>query len=40
MWHVWHAYAPFVPESKRAIERIGTFIKELFKIEETVKTRG
>ncbi|MEJ2708634.1 MAG: alpha/beta hydrolase [Anaerolineales bacterium] len=28
MWHVWHAFAGLVPESQRAIERIGTFICE------------
>jgi monoterpene epsilon-lactone hydrolase len=26
MWHVWHAFAGLVPESPRAIERIGAFI--------------
>lgn len=26
MWHVWHAFAGLVPESQRAIERIGAFI--------------
>jgi monoterpene epsilon-lactone hydrolase len=26
MWHVFQAYAPYVPESKQAIERIGEFI--------------
>jgi monoterpene epsilon-lactone hydrolase len=28
MWHVWHAFAGLVPESQRAIERIGAFIHE------------
>lgn len=28
MWHVWHAFAGLVPESQRAIERIGSFIYE------------
>jgi len=26
MWHVWHLLAAYVPEGRRAIERIGTFI--------------
>ncbi|MDI6768277.1 MAG: alpha/beta hydrolase [Anaerolineales bacterium] len=26
MWHVWHAFAPYLPEARRAIERIGAFI--------------
>ncbi len=26
MWHVWHVFAGLVPESQRAIERIGSFI--------------
>jgi epsilon-lactone hydrolase len=28
MWHVWHGWAGVVPESTRAIERIGAFIQE------------
>jgi monoterpene epsilon-lactone hydrolase len=28
MWHVWHILAGYIPESQRAIERIGSFIKE------------
>jgi monoterpene epsilon-lactone hydrolase len=28
MWHVWHAFAGLVPESQRAIGRIGSFIYE------------
>lgn len=27
MWHVFQAYAPYVPEAEEAIKRIGTFIK-------------
>jgi len=27
MWHVWHVFAPYVPESQRAIEQIGAFIQ-------------
>jgi monoterpene epsilon-lactone hydrolase len=27
MPHVWHAFAPFVPESRRAIARIGAFLR-------------
>lgn len=26
MWHVWHAFAPYIPEARLAIERIGTYI--------------
>jgi acetyl esterase/lipase len=26
MPHVWHVFAPFVPESQRAIARIGAFV--------------
>jgi epsilon-lactone hydrolase len=28
MPHVWHAFAPFLPEATRAIERIGAFVRE------------
>lgn len=28
MWHVWHAFAGLIPESQRAIERIGRFIHD------------
>ena len=28
MWHVWHAFAGVVPESGRAIARVGAFIRE------------
>ena len=28
MWHVWHVFAGLMPESQRAIERIGCFINE------------
>jgi monoterpene epsilon-lactone hydrolase len=28
MPHVWHAFVPFVPEARRAISRIGTFVQE------------
>jgi acetyl esterase/lipase len=28
MWHVWHLFAPFLPEAKQAINDIGTFIRE------------
>ena len=27
MPHVWHAFVPLIPEAKRAIERIGTFLQ-------------
>jgi monoterpene epsilon-lactone hydrolase len=27
MPHVWHAFAPFLPEASRAIERIGAFVR-------------
>jgi acetyl esterase/lipase len=26
MWHVWHAFAGYVPEAQQAIERVGAFI--------------
>jgi hypothetical protein len=26
MWHVWQAYAGYVPEAQQAIERVGAFI--------------
>ena len=29
MPHVWHAFAPFVPEATRAIRRIGEFLREV-----------
>jgi monoterpene epsilon-lactone hydrolase len=28
MWHVWQAWAPFVPEANRALELIGGFVRE------------
>jgi monoterpene epsilon-lactone hydrolase len=28
MPHVWHAFVPLIPEARRAIERIGAFIRE------------
>ena len=28
MFHVWHLYAPMLPEGKQAIERIGEFIRQ------------
>jgi acetyl esterase/lipase len=28
MPHVWHAFVPFVPEARRAVERIGAFVRE------------
>ncbi|MBW8012272.1 MAG: alpha/beta hydrolase [Chloroflexi bacterium] len=29
MWHLWHAFAGFMPESQRAIERIDSFANEI-----------
>jgi acetyl esterase/lipase len=29
MWHAWHSFAPFLPEARRAIERIGAFVDRL-----------
>jgi epsilon-lactone hydrolase len=31
MWHVFQAFAPYVPEARRAIRKIGDFIKEQLK---------
>jgi epsilon-lactone hydrolase len=28
MPHVWHAFVPLIPEARRAIERIGAFVRE------------
>lgn len=28
MWHVWHAFAPYLPEAQQAIKEIGAFIRE------------
>lgn len=28
MWHVWHSYAPFLPEAQQALDEIGSFIRE------------
>jgi acetyl esterase/lipase len=28
MPHVWHAFAPFLPEATRAIEAIGAFVRK------------
>lgn len=30
MWHVWHAWAPALPEASAAINRIGTFVRQNF----------
>jgi len=27
MWHVWHSFAPQLPEAQEALQKIGTFIK-------------
>jgi len=29
MWHVWHALGGLIPESKKAFEEIGTFIRNI-----------
>lgn len=29
MWHVWHLFAPWLPEANRAIEHIGAFIRRI-----------
>ena len=26
MWHVWHAFVPFLPEARQAVDDIGTFV--------------
>jgi monoterpene epsilon-lactone hydrolase len=36
MWHVWHVFAPLLPEAKQAIDAIGVFIRERLK---TAKAR-
>jgi acetyl esterase/lipase len=28
MWHVWHFFAPSLPEARKAIEAVGAFIRE------------
>ena len=28
MPHVWHAFAPFLPEASEAIQRIGAFVRK------------
>ncbi len=28
LWHVWHAAVPYVPESTRAVQRIGRFLRD------------
>jgi acetyl esterase/lipase len=28
MPHVWHAFAPFLPEAVQAIDRIGAFVRK------------
>lgn len=28
MWHVWHIFAPYLPEAKQAIAVIGTFVRQ------------
>ena len=30
MPHVWHLFAPVMPEARHAIERIGVFVTEAF----------
>jgi acetyl esterase/lipase len=29
MWHVWHSFAPLLPEANQAIRRIGKFMREV-----------
>jgi acetyl esterase/lipase len=35
MPHVWHVFAPVIPEARRAIERVGAFVREKTGYEET-----
>jgi len=28
MWHVWHMFAPFLPEARQAVDDIGTFVRK------------
>jgi monoterpene epsilon-lactone hydrolase len=28
MWHVWHIFAPFMPEARQAVAEIGAFVRE------------
>ncbi len=28
MWHVWHIFAPFLPEARQAVAEIGEFVRE------------
>jgi acetyl esterase/lipase len=27
MWHVWHYFAPQLPEGKQAIQQVGEFVR-------------
>jgi acetyl esterase/lipase len=29
MIHVWHAFAPLLPESQQAIDRIGEYVRKI-----------
>ena len=40
LWHVWHATAPYVPEARRAIARIGAFIREHIPAEDAPRDRS
>ena len=31
MFHVWHAFAPMLEEAQEAVEKIGAFLKDIFK---------
>jgi epsilon-lactone hydrolase len=37
MPHVWHAFVPLIPEARRAIDRIGVFVRERTGYEGTVR---
>jgi len=36
MWHVWHLFAPYLPEAKQAVDEIGRFVRSHV-VSETVE---
>jgi acetyl esterase/lipase len=40
LWHVWHLFAPTLPEANQALERIGTFVRSKLNLETGAAPQG
>jgi acetyl esterase/lipase len=40
MPHVWHVFVPLIPEARRAIERVGAFVREKTGVREKIGYDG